>query len=89
MKPAGMKEPMVEATPRFKARIAVVFYLFTILMGVVVLLAGGRLGFVVDIVTTAFYIAVTVVFYVLTREPETIPGASAEADTAICEHGRY
>jgi len=67
MKPAVMKESMVEATARFRARIAVVFYLFTILMGVVVLLAGGRLGFLADIVTTAFYVAVTVLFYALTK----------------------
>ena len=58
---------IAQASPRFRARIAVAFYLLTIVTGVVVLVAGGRLGFVVDVIATVFYIAVTVLFHVLTR----------------------
>jgi hypothetical protein len=68
MNPALMKQRIVEASPRFKARIAAAFYLLTILTGVVVLLVVGRLGFVVDVIATAFYIAVTALFYALTKE---------------------
>ena len=56
-----------EALPRFQSRIAAVFYLVTILMGGVVLFVQGRLGLVVDLIATACYIAVTVLFYDLTR----------------------
>jgi hypothetical protein len=56
-----------EASPRFQARIAAVFYLVTILMGGVVLFMQGRLGLVVDLIATPCYIAVTALFYRLTR----------------------
>ncbi len=56
-----------EALPRFKSRIAAVFYLVTILMGGVVLFMQGRLGLVVDLIATACYIAVTALFYRLSR----------------------
>jgi hypothetical protein len=56
-----------ETSPRFQARIAAVFYLVTILMGGVVLFVQGRLGLVVDLIATPCYIAVTALFYRLTR----------------------
>ena len=56
-----------EASPRFQARIAAVFYLVTILMGGVVLFMQGRLGLVVDLIATACYVAVTALFYRLSR----------------------
>lgn len=56
-----------EALPRFQSRIAAVFYLVTILMGGVVLFVQGRLGLVVDLIATACYIAVTALFYRLSR----------------------
>jgi len=55
-----MKERIAEASPRLKARIAVVFYLLTILAGGVVFFVQGRLGFVV---ATVCYLAVTALFY--------------------------
>jgi hypothetical protein len=67
MSTAEMKERIGEASPRFKARIAAVFYLVTILMGGVVLFAQGRLGLVVDLIATGFYIAATALFYRLSR----------------------
>ena len=56
-----------EALPRFQSRIAAVFYLVTILMGGVVLFTQGRLGLVVDLIATACYVAVTGLFYRLSR----------------------
>jgi hypothetical protein len=56
-----------EASPRFQSRIAAVFYLVTILMGGAVLFMQGRLGLFVDLIATACYIAVTALFYRLSR----------------------
>jgi len=67
MNTAEMKERIPEASPRFQASIAAVFYLVTILMGGVVLFVQGRLGLVVDLIATACYIAVTALFYRLSR----------------------
>jgi hypothetical protein len=62
-----LKERIGEASPRSKARIAGAFYLVSILMGGVVLFVHGRLGLVVDLIATACYIGVTVLFYDLSR----------------------
>jgi hypothetical protein len=62
-----MNGRITEALPHFQSRIAAVFYLVTILMGGVVLFVQGRLGLVVDLIATACYIAVTALFYRLTR----------------------
>jgi hypothetical protein len=67
MSTAEMKGRIAEASPHFKAGIAGVFYLVTVLMGGIVLLVHGRLGWVVDLVATACYVAVTVLFYDLSR----------------------
>jgi hypothetical protein len=67
MNTAEMKQQIGEASPRFKDRIAGVFYLITILTGGVVLFAQGRLGLAVDLVASACYIAVTALFYRLSR----------------------
>jgi hypothetical protein len=67
MNTAEMKGRIGEASPRFQARIAAVFYLVTILMGGVVLFVQGRLSLVVDLIATACYIAVTAFFYRLSR----------------------
>jgi hypothetical protein len=62
-----LKERIGEASPRSKARIAGAFYLVSILMGGVVLFVHGRLGLVVDLIATACYVGVTVLFYDLSR----------------------
>jgi hypothetical protein len=67
MNPAVMKERTAEASSALEATIACVYYLLTIVMGVVILYFGGRLGFVVDVIASAFYLAVTALFYALTK----------------------
>ncbi len=58
-----MVERIAEASPRFKAKIAGVFYLLTFLTGGFALFVRGRLGFAADLIATACYIAVTLLFY--------------------------
>ena len=58
---------IAQVSPRFKARIAVAFYLLTILTAAIVFFLGSKLGLAVDVIATAFYIVVTVLFYVLTK----------------------
>jgi hypothetical protein len=67
MSTAEMKEWVTEALPHFKARITGLFYLVTILMGGVVLFAQGRLSVVFDLIACACYIAVTALFYELSK----------------------
>jgi hypothetical protein len=52
---------------RFKAGITAGFYLLTILMGALVLFVHGRLALVVDLMATLCYLAVTALFYDLSK----------------------
>ena len=68
MSTAELKERIAEASPRFKARITAVFYLVTtILMGGVVLFVHDRLGLMFNLIAAGCYIAVTALFYELSR----------------------
>jgi hypothetical protein len=67
MKTAEMKERIAESSPRFRSRITGVFYLITILMGGVVFFLHGRMGSAIDVIATACYVAVTALFYGLSR----------------------
>jgi hypothetical protein len=67
MSTAVMVKRIAEASPRLRARIAGVFYLLTILIGVVVLNVHGRLRVAADLIATACYIAVPVLFYGLLK----------------------
>lgn len=60
-------ERIAEASPRFKAKIAGVFYLLNIVTGASALFVGGRLGVAANLIATACYIAVTALFYDLFR----------------------
>jgi hypothetical protein len=60
-----MMERIAEASPRFRARIAGVLYLLTMVTGILVLkfVTGGRQWLVTNLIATACYIAVTLLFY--------------------------
>jgi hypothetical protein len=58
-----MMERIAEASPRFKARVAGVFYLLTFLTGGAALFVRGRLGLAAGLIAGACYIAVTLLFY--------------------------
>jgi len=63
---AVMTEGIAEASPRFKARIAGVFHLLTILTGAFAVVFAGRRLFVYDaanLIAIASYIAVILLFY--------------------------
>ncbi len=63
-----MTERIAEASPRFKARIAGVFYLLTILTGAfAAVFAGRRFGDAANLIATACYVAVTLLFYAIFR----------------------
>jgi hypothetical protein len=67
MTTTGMKKRIADASPRFKAKITAVFYLVTILAGGAVLSFHGTLGLGFDLITAVCYIAVTALFYELSR----------------------
>jgi hypothetical protein len=67
MNTAEMKERIAESSPRFKSAITGVFYLVTIVMGGVVFFLHGRMGMALDVIATTVYIAVTALFYDLSR----------------------
>jgi Domain of unknown function (DUF4386) len=64
-----MRERIAEASPRFKARIAGVFYLFKVLTEALALVFVGRrlvvCGHAAILIAAACYIAVTLLFYSL------------------------
>lgn len=65
-------EPTPQLARPFPAGIAYAYYLLTILTAIVVLFLGSRLNFLIDVVATAFYISVTVLFYALTKSPRIL-----------------
>jgi hypothetical protein len=67
METVEMKDRIVEASPRFKTRITGVFYLVTIVTGLVVLFSHGRLSLVFDLIASVCYVAITALFYELSR----------------------
>jgi hypothetical protein len=67
MNRAVTKDRTAETSPRLQATMAGIYYLLTIVTGLVILFVGNRLGFLVDVIASAFYVAVTAVFYALTK----------------------
>jgi hypothetical protein len=67
MSPAVMTERIAEVSPRFKAVVIAVFYLLTLLMGGLVLFVHGRWVLMVDLIVAAGYLAVTALFYDLSK----------------------
>jgi len=62
-----MNQPVAEASPRGRARIAGAFYLVNIVSGALALRLRGRLGVASLLVATACYLAVTFLFYGIFR----------------------
>lgn len=56
-----------EASSRNTSGMVGIFYLLTFLTGGFFLLGGNSFGFVVDVVAAMFYIAVTVLFYSVSK----------------------
>ena len=59
---------IAEATPRLQSAITYAYYLLTIVAGVVVLVAGNKMNFLVDVIATALFVALTALFYALTKQ---------------------
>src|SRR5262249_29933762 len=66
-----MVEEVKEASPRFKARMAGVFYLLTFVTGMLALFFRGRWGLAAGLVAGACYVVVTVLFYFLFKPVNT------------------
>jgi len=58
-------QPKSDSSTRLMARIAGVFYLFTFVFGFMALASHGNLRFTANMISTASYVAVSVLFYVL------------------------
>jgi hypothetical protein len=63
MNTAVSTKRIAEVSPRFKARIAGVFYLLTFLTGGLALVVRGKLGFAAGLIAGVCYVAVTLLFY--------------------------
>ena len=66
-----MMEQLTATSTNLKARIAGVFYLLTIAMGIVVFATHGSVRFAADVIATACYIAVAVLLFDLFKSVNT------------------
>jgi len=62
-----MMERIAKTAPRLRARFVVFYYLLTILTGALLLFSHGRLAFAADLIASLCYLAVTALFYDLSR----------------------
>ena len=62
-----MMEPSTEMSPRRRARVAGFFWLMVILTGTLALVVGGRLAVAANLISTACYVAATVLVYGLLK----------------------
>jgi len=67
MNTAEMKERITATSPRFQDRVIGIFYLVTIVTGVAVFFANGRMGLLFDLIAAVCYVAMAAAFYELTR----------------------
>jgi hypothetical protein len=67
MSTAEMMHQIADGLPRHRAQVVIAYYLLTILTGVFVLSFHGRLAFAADLIATVFYIAMTALFYDLSK----------------------
>lgn len=57
----------MEFATRHRSRFVALYYLLTILMGAFVLLFHGRAALTADVIATVFYLALTALFYDLSK----------------------
>jgi hypothetical protein len=62
-----MTRTIAQPSAKNRARFVGAYYLLTILIGVFVLFFHGKLALTADLIATAFYIAITILFYDLSR----------------------
>ena len=62
-----MTHTIAQASTKHRARFVGAYYLLTILVGAFVLFFHGKLALTADLIATAFYIAITILFYDLSR----------------------
>ena len=67
MSTAATTGRIAEVSPRCKAVITAVFYLLTLVMGGIVLFVHGRWALIVNLIAGAGYLAVTALFYDLSK----------------------
>jgi len=67
MNNAEMMERIARTAPRFRARFVVSYYLLTILTGSFLLFFHGSLAFPADLIASVAYLAVTALFYDLSK----------------------
>ncbi len=67
MSNAEMMERLAMASPRLRARFVASYYLLTILTGAFLLFFHGRLAFAADVIASVCYLAVTALFYDLSK----------------------
>ena len=68
MPTAGIRKRIAESAPRHNGRIVGAYYLLTMLAGVLVIFFHGRLAFAADLITTVAYVAITILFYALSKK---------------------
>jgi len=57
----------MEVATRYRARFVALYYLLTILLGGFVLFFHGRVALTADVIATVFYLALTALFYDLSK----------------------
>lgn len=68
MPTAGIMKRIAESPPPHRDRIVSGYYLLTMLAGALVLFFHGRLAFAADLTATIVYVAVTILFYALSKK---------------------
>jgi hypothetical protein len=68
MSTSQITKQISETSPRRMTRFVGVYYLLTLLTGTFVLFSHGRPALAIDVALTFFYLALTVVFYALSKQ---------------------
>jgi hypothetical protein len=66
-----MTQITMQIATRYRGRFVALYYMLTIFMGTFVLLFHGRAALTADAIATVFYLALTVLFYDLSKKLNT------------------